>query len=311
MAEIFAKNDDGKITKVGDVNADQFSRIKNSAGIDSIKNELDKFWTNEKLGKHNDLKAKHGAILMKDLKVPAEDFFEQVKENNFKFQTFGPIAMSSFLKRAKIDKYVQPQYLDDCLKVTTPRPAIGRGEFLFVASFNNIMFSKGKGDLVDTDGNRIEVKGKHANFGSDGPYKQMSQSLMYSIYSVFNTNTSENGLTLETMAELEKLLLNNPSRRNKVFSLLQNIKSPSASLTSQMAELFDSIRKLPPVIAAAHFYAYMKIQKANYLLALNDNVFWGFKAPNTLAQAAETMQHFNINGWMTGNKGISFTVKNG
>lgn len=311
MAEIFTKNDDGKMTKVGDANANQISRIKNNAHIDDIKAELNAYWTAEKLGKHNDLKAKHGSILMKDLKVPAKDFFEQIKENHFKFQPFGPIAMSAFLKKAKIDLYVQPQYLDDCLKVTTPRPAIGRGEFLFVATFDNINFSNGKGDLVDSDGNRIEVKGKHANFGSDGPYKQMSQALMYSIYSVFNTNSSEKGLTLETIDELGKLLLNNPSRQGKVLTLLQNLKNHSAGLTNQMAELFNRTHDLRLVIAAAHFYAYMKVQKANYLLALNDNVFWGFKAPNSIDEAAETMKHFNINGWMTGNRGISFTVKNG
>lgn len=311
MAEIFIKNDDGEMKKVGNASADQFSRIQNDTNIGDIKKELDDYWTEEKLGKHTDLKAKHGTILMKDLKVPASDFFEQVKQNHFKFQNFGPISLGSFLKKAKIDLYVQPSYVEDCLKVTTPRPAVGRGEFLLVANFNNIRFNAGKGDLVDSDGNRIEVKGKHANFGSEGPYKQMNQSLMYGIYSQFGTNTEAKDLTLETMEELQNLLLKNPQKVAKVMALLQNLKNPSASLTNQMVELFNNTHDLKLVIAATHFLTYMKVQKANFLLAINDKVFWGFKAPAGLSQAAEIMKNFNINGWMTGNKGISFTVKNG
>ena len=311
MAEIFTKDNNGEMQKVGNVSADQFSRIQNDANIGDIKKELDDYWTEEKCGKHSDLKAKHGTILLKNLKVPASDFFEQVKDNYFKFQNFGPISMSAFLKKAKLDLYVQPSYVEDCLKVTTPRPAIGRGGFLFVANFNDINFSKERGDLIDTDGNRIEVKGKHANFGSDGPYKQMNQSLMYGIYSLFGTNTESKDLTLETMEDLERLMLKNPQKQSKVLALLQNLKNPSASLTNQMVELFNSTHDLKLVIAATHFLTYMKVQKANYILVLNDNVFWGFKTPSNLEQAAEIMKNFNINGWMTGNKGISFTVKNG
>lgn len=311
MAEIFIKNNNGEMKKVGDADDNQFSRIQNDTNIGDIKKELDAYWTDEKLGKHMDLKAKHGTILLKNLKVPASDFFEQIKKNHFTFQNFGPISLNTFLKKAKIDLYVQPSYIDDCLAVTTPRPAIGRGEFLFVSTFNNIRFAGGKGDLIDANDDRIEVKGKHANFGSDGPYKQMNQSLLYSIYSLFGTNTSEKNLTLDAMNELQTLMIKNPQKQAKVLTLLQNLKQPSTGLTNQMVELFNNTHDLPLTIAATHFLTYMKVQKANYLLALNDKVFWCFKSPTDLSQAATIMKNFNINGWISGNKGISFTVKNG
>ena len=50
MAEIFIKNDDGEMKKVGNANADQFSRIQNDTNIGDIKKELDDYWTEEKLG---------------------------------------------------------------------------------------------------------------------------------------------------------------------------------------------------------------------------------------------------------------------
>ena len=46
-------------------------------------------------------------------------------------------------------------------------------------------------------------------------------------------------------------------------------------------------------------------------LLLNDNVFAGFEAPKNLQQAYEIMLHFNVNAWLTGNRGISISMKNG
>ena len=62
MAEIFTKDNNGEMQKVGNVSADQFSRIQNDANIGDIKKELDDYWTEEKCGKHSDLKAKHGTM---------------------------------------------------------------------------------------------------------------------------------------------------------------------------------------------------------------------------------------------------------
>lgn len=310
MSEVYVKKD-GEFKSLGDVNDSQLARISNNANLERIQKYLDSFWTKEKLGKHEDLKAKHGTILLKDLKADPKDFFEQLNENTFIFQEFGPIALKSFLKKAKISEFVNDSYIDDCMKVVTPQPAIGRGEFLFAATFKNINFADGQGDLIDTSGNRIEVKGKHANFGGSKELKQMNQSLMYSVFSLFETNTESKDMTLDTIDEIQNLLLKNKQKAKNVFSLLQNLENPSGNLTNQMFSFFNESGDLRLTIAAAHFLTYMKIRKADFLLALNDNVFWGFKSPNNLQEAAQTMKNFNINGWMTGNKGISFTVKNG
>ena len=168
--ELFTKDKDGNLEKVNGIH-------------DDVAVEVAKYWTPKKSGKHPDLGKKHEAILAKDLKISGKDFFEQVNQNHFIFQNFGPISLKDFLRKARLDKYVKDEYLDDCLHVTSPQPAIGRGEFLLVANFGNINFADGSGDLVDNDGNRIEVKGKHANLGGKNEwFKQMNRSVC-SIYS--------------------------------------------------------------------------------------------------------------------------------
>ena len=297
--ELFTKDKDGNLEKVNGIH-------------DDVATEVAQYWTPKKSGKHPDLGKKHEAILAKDLKVSGKDFFEQVNQNHFIFQNFGPISLKDFLRKARLDKYVKDEYLDDCLHVTSPQPAIGRGEFLLVANFGNINFADGSGDLVDNDGNRIEVKGKHANLGGKNEwFKQMNRSVLFSLFNLFETGTQEKDLNLEVIADLEKKVLANKSRMPELMLLLQNLKKPSHSLARQMCVLFNSSRNLKHVIAAAHFLAYMKSQKANYLFALNDNVFSGFEAPKNLQQAYEIMLRFNVNAWLTGNRGISISMKNG
>lgn len=183
--ELFTKDKDGNLEKVNGIH-------------DDVATEVAKYWTPMKAGKHPDLGKKHEAILAKDLKVSGKDFFEQVNQNHFIFQNFGPISLKDFLRKARLDKYVKDEYLDDCLHVTSPQPAIGRGEFLLVANFGNINFADGSGDLVDNDGNRIEVKGKHANLGGKNEwFKQMNRSVLFSLFNLFETGTQEKDLNLE------------------------------------------------------------------------------------------------------------------
>ena len=139
----------------------------------------------------------------------------------------------------------------------------------------------------------------------------MNRSVLFSLFNLFETGTQEKDLNLEVITDLEKKVLANKSRMPELMLLLQNLKKPSQSLARQMCVLFNSSRNLKHVIAAAHFLAYMKSQKANYLFALNDNVFSGFEAPKNLQQAYEIMLRFNVNAWLTGNRGISISMKNG
>ena len=91
-------------------------------------------------------------MLERNLIAKPEDLFEQLNSNKFTFQNFGPIKLVSFLKKAKLDSYLKPEYVEDALKVTTPQPAIGKGEFLLVSCFKNINFAQESGDLIDDAG---------------------------------------------------------------------------------------------------------------------------------------------------------------
>ena len=48
------------------------------------------------------------------------------------------------------------------------------------------------------------------------------------------------------------------------------------------------------------------------VFAINDKVFAGFESPKTLKQSYEIIRNnFKVNGWTTGNRGITFTLKAG
>ena len=49
-----------------------------------------------------------------------------------------------------------------------------------------------------------------------------------------------------------------------------------------------------------------------FLYKINDKVFAGFETPKSLKQSYEIIKnHFKVNGWTTGNRGITFTLKAG
>ena len=54
------------------------------------------------------------------------------------------------------------------------------------------------------------------------------------------------------------------------------------------------------------------MQKANFLFAINDKVFAGFETPTSLKKSYEIIKkNFKVNGWTTGNTGITFTLTMG
>lgn len=306
MAEIYTKDSNGNLKSLGNADINQVKTAVNGAELSKC---LKEFWTEKKCGKHPELMAKHKAMLLQDCLVEPEDLFEQLNQNKFNFQNFGPLKLGDFLKKAKLDSYLKPEYLQHALSVTTHQPAIGKGEFLFVSCFKNINFSFESGDLIDDEGKRIEVKGQHAPIGGPKGFKQMNKSIMFSIYRLFGTNPDFPDFTMDCANELEELLKKNPSATKKVMLLLQNNERESNVLANEMTELFNETGHLLETVAAAHLYAYLKLQKANYLLALNDKLFAGFAAPQTLKQAYDITKNFKINGWTTGNRGITFTLK--
>lgn len=306
MSEIYTKDKNGNLKSLGDVD---LSKIKSTVSNQDLQKYLDEFWSDKKCGKHPELKAKHKSILLEDLNVTPSDLFEQLNKNKFIFQNFGPISFNKFLSKSKLDSYLKPEYVTHALSVTTHQPAIGKGEFLLVSCFKNINFSSTSGDLIDDDGNRIEVKGSHSSIGGPKLFKAMNKSIMFSIYRLFNTNPDYQDFTMDCATELEAYLKNNPEKIKPVMLLLQNNKQESNSLANEMVTLFKEKGHLLEIVAAAHLFAYLKMQKANFLFAVNDQLFAGFSAPNNLEQSFEIIKHFKVNGWTTGNTGITFTLK--
>lgn len=306
MAEIYTKDNNGNFTSLGNADLNQVRTVVNGGELSKY---LKEFWTEKKCGKHPELMDKHKAILLNDLVVSPKDLFEQLNKNIFTFQNFGPIKLSEFLTKAKLDSYLKPEYLQHALTVTTHQPAIGKGEFLLVSCFKNINFSFESGDLTDDNGNRIEVKGNHSSIAGVNGFKQMNKSIMFSIYRLFNTNPDYEDLTMKCAENLEDLLSKNPEQIKKTMLLLQNNVKESYELANNMTELYNETPHLLDIVAAAHLFVYLKVQNANYLMALNDKAFAGFEAPKTLRQSYEIIKHFNVNGWTTGNKGITFTLK--
>lgn len=312
MAELYTKTKDGQFKKIADVGNDQAHQISNEINKEDLKKELANFWTAEKSGKHKDIASKHGTILIKDLLVKPGDFFEQANKNKFIFSEFRPIPLSKFLQKAKLDSFVKPEYVEDCLKVVTSQPAIGKGEFLLVSCFKNINFNKESGDLIDSEGHRVEVKGARAALGStySGNYKTMSKDLTYSIFSQFDTNPGGESLTIEAFDDLEKLLKNNGSKLKDVMNLLQNTDYTDRKVLKEMIALFNQVGHLKEIVAASHLYQYLKNQEASYLIALNDKMFAGFKSPSSVKEAYIIIKdNFKVTGWTSGNSGISITLK--
>ena len=303
MPEVFVK-DNGKFKSLG--NVDQ----SNLVNTDTLNKLVKDFWTDKKSGKHPELAKKHKEIIQTNLLAKPEDLFEQLNHNVFTFQNFGPMKIVNFLKKAQLDSYLKPDYIKQCLEVTTHQPAIGKGEFLLVSCFKNINFSEKSGDLIDNDGNRIEVKGNHAAIGGPKYFKQMNKSIMFSIYRLFNTNPDYPDFTMECAEDLQQKLIDNPSLVKKTMVLLQNNEKESNHLADEMTELFNEKQDLLNIVAAAHLFAYLKMQKAKFLFAINKTEFAGFEAPQNLKQSYEIIKNnFKINGWTTGNRGITFTLR--
>ena len=316
MPEIYTKDQNGNFKSLGNVN------VSNLIDTSSLDKYLKDFWSDNKSGKHTEMAKKHKDLLERHLIAKPEDLFEQLNSNKFTFQNFGPMKLVNFLSKSKLDSYLKPEYVDDALKITTPQPAIGKGEFLLVSCFKNINFSDTIGDLVDDEGRRIEVKGSHASIGGVKGFDQMNKSIMFSIYNLFGTNPDFDNFTMECAKDLQQKLEDNADPRKKVMLLLQNNHDKSNHLADEMVELFENKmvsateeekeNLLLNIVAAAHLYAYLKLQKANFLFSINDKLFAGFEAPSTLKQSYKTIiDNFKVNGWTTGNRGITFTLKAG
>lgn len=280
--------------------------------LNSLNNLLPKFWTKQKCGKHEGLANQHGMLLLKDLLVKPEDLFEQLNKNTFKFQSFSKIPWSDFLTRANLSEYLKPNYITDALNVTTARPAIGKGEFLFASCFSNIGFSSDKGDLIDIQTNsRIEVKGIRSTLSGDGKlYKQMNKDIIYSVFSLFNTSTQYGHFNRDCAEELDTLIKQQPNKVRNVLLILQNLDHTheNANIASMFANLYKIKPNIFDVVGAMQLYTYMKLQKADFLLMTNDSGFCCFTRPEQPIDAYNIVTSIKLSSWETGNRGMTIGI---
>lgn len=265
------------------------------------------YWTAKKCGKHTEIIKQHGMLLLKNLKVDPEDLFEQINENKFTFQTFKLIPWSEFLNRANLAEYLKPEYIKDALEVTTSRPAIGKGEFLFVSCFGNLGFASGKGDIIDLNTNRTcEFKGVRSTLSGDNKtYKQMNKSLIYSVFSLFETGGEYTHFNRECAAEIDKLLKDKPNLLPKVLERLQNVSEPNMKVSRAFAELYNIKPDIFNIVGAMQLYIYMNVQKASYILFTNNEGFCCYEKPQTPQDAYRIVTELKLSSWMEGDYGMT------
>ena len=278
--------------------------------LENLKKYLEMFWTPEKCGKAGEPSEfidQHDMILTKTLLVKPEYLLEQLNENTFNFQNFELIPWSDFLKRAKLAEYLQPDYIKYALEVTTGRPAIGRGEFLFVSCFSNLGFSKGRGDIVDMkSGKKCEFKGMRSTLSGDGKeYRQMNKSLIYSVFSLFNTGAEYDHFNRECAASVDDLLSEHPELLPKVLARLQNVYEPDMAFVREFGELYDLKKDLFNVVGAMQMCLYMKMQGASSIMFTNDEGFRCFEYPESAAEAYNIVKGLKLSSWMTGDYGMT------
>lgn len=271
---------------------------------------LNDYWTDKKSGKHNELAKQHGMLLLKNLKVEPEDLFEQVNENIFKFQTFLLIPWKDFLIRANLAEYLKPEYIKDALEITSLRPAIGKGEFLFVSCFSNLGFSSGKGDIIDLNTGKIcEFKGIRSTLSGDNKiYKQMNKSLIYSIFSLFETSAEYDHFNRDCAAKLDDLLKDRPNLLIKVLERLQNVSAPNTKVSHAFVDLYNIKHDLFNVVGAMQLFIYMLIQKASYILLTNNDGFCCYERPQTPMEAFKIIKELKLSSWQTGDYGMTIGI---
>lgn len=274
---------------------------------------LTKFWTSEKCGKSGmpeDFIDQHDIILTKTLVAEPDDLLEQLNENVFTFQYFDLIPWADFLKRAKLAEYLKSEYVKYALDVTTSRPAIGKGEFLFVSCFSNLGFANGRGDIIDLKtGNKCEFKGMRSTLSGDSKYfKQMNKSLIYSIFSLFDTGTQQDHFNRDCAAELDDLLKNRPELLPKVLGRLQNVSEPDMRVLKEFVDLYRMKSDIFNVVGAMQLCIYMKTQGSRYIMFTNNEGFRCFAFPSNAQEAYNIVKALNLSSWQTGDYGMTVGI---
>lgn len=292
----------------------------------NLDEHLKQYWTDNKTGKYNDIIKEHKYILENTAKANYDDIFEQYNENIFKLTDFlKPISWNNLFKNIlKLYEYMKPEYIKMCLDITSSsEPAIGAGEFLFAASFKNLGFSKESGDLIDLNNNaKIEFKGKRSSLAGYGNiWKEMNNSVVNSVLSLFNKNSTVNYLNEDMFNELDELINKIIDKTQKykavktLFNILQNLKKANSYISDAFANYYLENQNVTLFnsIAAMQLFTYMYINKSNILILLDKSLNQGckgFSAPKTPEEAYKiiTDEKIKISSWYEGKCSVEISL---
>lgn len=302
-------NLNGQTVKVDNGTAQKITNLAKEPKIKAIAKE---FWTDRKLGKHDELVGDYVSILEKTLLIDPDEFRADLFKSTLKP---GKMAdkLTALLADTPLRDDLKKEYITMCLGVTTTRPAIGKGEFLFAATFKNIGFSSNVGDLVDLDtGSKIEVKGIGAPLGNgqNKAFKPMTARLMKDICRELQIDDMKDwALNQENAYKIKKALGLNEKKAMQIFTYLQNLWKEDNGVSRAATKLYFDKGQLIRTVAAMHLYCYMKVEQNDYLLIVNDDEFRMFNAPQDLYEAYDIISKMSINAWREGEYGIKVTLR--
>ena len=272
---------------------------------------MSEFWTSKKLGKRPHI-AKQAELLYEHYAMcPAAKLLERLMQSTFEFGNYGPIAWKNILEDANLDDCLKPEYVEEALKVTTARPAIGRGEFLFVSIFKNVGFAKEHGDLIDINTNeRVEVKGDYSTIGNGNSrnFFTLSQLRLNAVSSLLKLSPIHK-IDASTCSTIKAAIGTNFDLAKKILTMLCNTTYTYYEVVDEALKYYQNSKRLLLTIAAMHLYCYMYLEDSDYLLAVNKDKFMCFDRPNSLYDAAEILKHFELHEWKVGESGIKVSLK--
>lgn len=273
---------------------------------------MNEFWTSKKLGKHPNL-AKQAELLYEHYAMcSAEKLLARLLQSTFEFGNYGPIAWANILEEANLDDCLKQEYVEEALKVTTARPAIGKGEFLFVSIFKNVGFAKEKGDLIDINTNeRIEVKGDYSviSNGNSKNFFTLDQRRLNALCNLLHISPIHT-INASTCQSIKQVIGIDFKLATQVLTMLRNTVYEYKEVIDEAVNFYKNSKRLLLTIAAMHLYSYMYLEKSNYLLAVNNDKFMCFDKPKSFVETAEILKHFELHEWKIGESGIKVSLKN-
>lgn len=272
---------------------------------------MNEFWTSAKLGKHKQLVGQAERLYEHYALCNANKLLARLLESKFNFGNYGPCKWTKILQAANLDDCLKEEYVKEALKITSARPAIGKGEFLFVSIFSNVGFAKDSGDLIDLrDNAKVEVKGIDGKLGNGQSHKfrALSPDTLYALYNTLQRTPIQHDLDATTCESIKRMLGADENLMRKAFEILQNTKTNDLTVVTEAVELYKNTKRLLRTIASMHLYAYLKIQNVKYFIAVNDDHFRCFNAPTNLLAAYNILSKFTVDHWKIGETGVSITL---